>query len=45
MVKNLNSFLSNALFLLLIAFCIILAFGKEYSSFVLDGENGFNFLK
>ncbi len=39
MVKNLNSFLSNALFLLLIAFSLILAFGKGYSSFVLEGLN------
>lgn len=37
MVKYLNSFLSFALFLLLIAFSLILAFGKGYSSLVLDG--------
>ncbi len=37
MVKNLNSFLSYVLFLLLIAFSLILAFGKGYSALVLDG--------
>ncbi len=37
MVKNLNSFLSFALFLLLIAFSLLLAFGKGYSAVVLDG--------
>ncbi len=37
MVKNLNTLLSFALFLLLIAFSLILAFGKGYSAVVLDG--------
>ncbi|MBO7149498.1 MAG: hypothetical protein J6V71_01245 [Clostridia bacterium] len=37
MVKNLNSFLSFALFLLLIAFSLLLAFGKGYSAVVLEG--------
>lgn len=37
MVKKLNYFLSFALFLLLIAFSLILAFGKGYSKLVLDG--------
>ncbi len=39
MVKNLNSFFSKALFLFLIAFSLILAFGKGYSALVLDGLN------
>lgn len=39
MVKYLNSFFSFILFLLLIAFSIILAFGKGYSKVVLDGLN------
>ncbi len=37
MVKNLNTFLSFLIFLLLIAFSLILAFGKEYTKVVLDG--------
>ena len=39
MVKNLNTFLSFVLFLLLIAFSLLLAFGKGYSAFVLEGLN------
>ncbi len=39
MVKNLNTLLSFALFLLLIAFSLLLAFGSGYSSVVLEGLN------